>query len=271
MPKIIRIKKTGTGPCANALVQNSDLSYSVSVPSGGTLGLPDITHTDSDLSPKTLPAQTPMICTPGATPSGIAYDRPGTSGRTTSYHPEDEGDNLANGVYNYTGPVSPVSYARQDYAHATPFLKLIDNNAFGNKDRFTDDAGGQTYANDYMIDHITGLGWYMIKQGTSNWATALNNAASSSAVGFNDWRIPYLKEVLTLVNSEILNTFNYSPWNTNLLTNGQGMWTSGTDAGTTTSALLVRAQNSAGVSYNSLVVSKLSASYYNYICRTHYT
>jgi len=52
--------------CANGNVVNSDSTYSLIVPSGETETLPDITHTDSDLTPVILPAQTPMICTPQA-------------------------------------------------------------------------------------------------------------------------------------------------------------------------------------------------------------
>ena len=46
-------------------IRNSDDTYNTTVIVSETLTLPDITHTDSDLSPVTLPAQTPMVCTPG--------------------------------------------------------------------------------------------------------------------------------------------------------------------------------------------------------------
>lgn len=43
-------------------ITNSDNTFSASVIVGRTLSLPDITHTDSDGLPVTLPAQTPMVC-----------------------------------------------------------------------------------------------------------------------------------------------------------------------------------------------------------------
>lgn len=56
--------------CADATVENSDLSYSNTVASGGTLVLPDVTNTDTDGSPVVTPAQTPFVCsTPD--PSGV--------------------------------------------------------------------------------------------------------------------------------------------------------------------------------------------------------
>lgn len=48
--------------CANASVTNSDGSYSVSVSSGGTLNLPDITVTDSDGSTFTQPSVVNVVC-----------------------------------------------------------------------------------------------------------------------------------------------------------------------------------------------------------------
>lgn len=51
------------GGCDDATVNNSDLTYSETVTSGDTLVLPDITHTDSDGSNISTPAQTPFICT----------------------------------------------------------------------------------------------------------------------------------------------------------------------------------------------------------------
>ena len=46
----------------NATVENSDETYSDLVAGGGTLVLPDVSHTDSDGSPSVLPAQTAMVC-----------------------------------------------------------------------------------------------------------------------------------------------------------------------------------------------------------------
>lgn len=70
------------GPvCAAGVVVNSNGTFTLSVPSGGTATLPDVTHTDSDGTPVTLPGMVPMVCTPGSTPvattvNGVMSDVP---------------------------------------------------------------------------------------------------------------------------------------------------------------------------------------------------
>jgi hypothetical protein len=49
--------------CANGTVENSDVSYTAAVASGGTLVLPDITVTDSDGSTFTQPSVENVVCT----------------------------------------------------------------------------------------------------------------------------------------------------------------------------------------------------------------
>ena len=53
-------------PCEGGDVTNSDHSYNATVPSGGTLTLPNVTHTDSDGSPVTLPGMVAFVATPCA-------------------------------------------------------------------------------------------------------------------------------------------------------------------------------------------------------------
>ena len=48
-------------------VTNSDATYNATVNVSETLVLPDITHTDTDGTPTTLPAQTPFVCAPPVT------------------------------------------------------------------------------------------------------------------------------------------------------------------------------------------------------------
>lgn len=49
--------------CDPATARNSDSTYSLSIPSGTTSVLPDVTHTDSDGSPAVRPAMTPFVAT----------------------------------------------------------------------------------------------------------------------------------------------------------------------------------------------------------------
>jgi hypothetical protein len=55
-------------PCDPVTVASSDGEYSEVVPCGDSLILPDVTNTDSDGTPVTLPAQTPFVATPCGTP-----------------------------------------------------------------------------------------------------------------------------------------------------------------------------------------------------------
>ena len=86
------------------------------------------------------------------------------TGQTTSYRTGDDGDLEA--------------------GRLTSFLVLPCNNSFGNTDRFTDSVGGQVYGAgngslaDYVIDHATGLGWYRLMQGTSDWDNSIDDSLS---------------------------------------------------------------------------------------------
>jgi hypothetical protein len=65
--------------------------------------------------------------------------------------------------------------------------------------RFILDASG-----DCIIDKLTGLMWLKTfsdrVNGTVNWSSALHLTSVSSWCGYNDWRIPNINEILSLVN-----------------------------------------------------------------------
>ena len=193
-------------------VSNSDDTYSVTTSSD--LELTDITHTDSDLSSVVLPAQTAMVCTPASAQSGIAYQRPIGTGQYTSADTYDEGWHRQNGSYNYTPPAYPNSYALLDFsAGVDGYMTLIDNNAFGHKFRLTGKTGGYrqsdnvyvdvngtvttlalAFPDDYIIDHLTGLGYYALQQGQASYSTMLADTNSSTVASFSDWRVYNLSE-----------------------------------------------------------------------------
>ena len=245
-------------------IRNSDDTYNTTVIVSETLTLPDITHTDSDLTPVTLPAQTPMVCTPGggSTPSGIAYDRPILTGQTTSYRTGDDAWNLANGVYDYTPPVYPVSFAALDFNAISPFTTLISNNAFGNKNRFTDINGLQVYGDNYVIDHLTGLGIYrVVTNNTEIWGLMIDRAVASTQNSFTDWRMVNRNELASIQQlTPLLNTLNYSPLNI-----ANNIFSSTTYTVTTSAFRMV---NSGGELRQQ---SKANTSQYLLLVRNHYT
>jgi hypothetical protein len=202
------------------------------------------------------------VATDGSTTaSGIAYMLPISTGQYTSYVTNDDGWNYANNVYDYTMPTNPVSVAQLDTTHATPFLKLVANNSFGNKDRFTDDAGGQTYANDYVIDHLTRLGWYRVLNSftRADWSTSIISATASTAVSFSDWRIPNLEELSTISQKFVNVSFNYAPFNLTM-----NAWASTTRIASTTQAYYIQ-----GTPSLNGVLAKTTLRD-NVICRNHF-
>lgn len=191
-----------------ATVENSNESYSETVVEGSTLVLPDIDHVDTDGSTVSTPAQEVFVA---IQQSGIAYQRPPVSGLTTSYRTGDDAWHLVNGSYDYTPPTNPTHIAQLDTTHANPHFNLVNNNAFGNKNRFTDINGLQVYGDSYIIDHLTGLGIYnALTSGT--WNTNIDNIVSDTSLGYTDWRMINVKEVMSIYNSAFSSVLNYAPF-----------------------------------------------------------
>ena len=191
--------------------QNSDGSFTQVIASGGTYIAPDITVTDSDGSTFTTPANKDVTCTP-PTASGIHYKRPIYTGWRTSFANYDDAWQAAAGTYDYTPPAIPVSFAALDVVATFPFHTLKENNAFGNKFRFTDENGEyysdpfddttksdpNAFSTDYVIDHLTGLGWKRTPESDRQWATGLSLANSSTHAGYSGYRMANLQEMMTL-------------------------------------------------------------------------
>jgi len=155
----------------------------------------------------------------GTTASGILYQRPNVTQRT-AYRTGDTGWAYQNGFYNFSGdPTNPAVIQCLDYTDTTNFwFKLKFDNAFGNKNRFTNSLGVNSNANgrpigmdftgalsNYVIDHLTGYAYTSINAGASiNWNNTIDNIANSRATsyfGFNDW--------LPIITSQIYQS--YSP------------------------------------------------------------
>lgn len=152
-----------------------------------------------------------------APPSGIHYNRPIITGHDVSYDLYDEAWQLANGTYDYAPPSNPIHSAQLDSNAVSPFTTLVNQNEFGNLNRFTDENGLQVYGNNYAIDHYTGLGWDLTPSPFAFYAAHLTNAeAHSNALGMNDFRTPNQNEMQSVFNFGLLNdrdTLGYSPFN----------------------------------------------------------
>lgn len=173
---------------------------------------------DTTINSVTVVGNLMTINTPtAATPSGICYQN-SSPAFNVSFVTGDSWDNFENGNYNRTPPTYPASFAMIKYnatqadVRATPATGtsgtdavaptiLEENNAFGTKFRYTDDAGNPSDASVgsnlwahvdwnnhswtgatsyYVIDHLTGWGFtvkYEDDSGKVNLSTSGNNWA----------------------------------------------------------------------------------------------
>ena len=200
--------------CPAATVINSTATYSQQVDSGAVFQLPDVVNIDTDGTPIHTPAQTPFVC---STPTSISYRNIQGTGQWTSYRTGDEGYHAQLGTYqrSFTGVKTEL-----DYSSSAFFVTMMNNNAFGNKSRFTNDLGGSvTDGSDsstalYVVDHDTGLGWDIGIQLTGNWNASIDYANSRIVGAYNDFRLPTLNEVDSITDvSRPVNVHDYAPFN----------------------------------------------------------
>ena len=106
--------------------------------------------------------------------------------------------------------------AQLDPAAVSPWSTLLNNNAFGNKNRFTDDAGGQTYSNDLVIDHLTGLMYYRVAGTAAVHSAAVTAAEASTQGGFSDWHLCPREVMVSIADEgEGVDGLDYAPFNLN--------------------------------------------------------
>jgi hypothetical protein len=148
------------------------------------------------------------------------------TGQTTSYRTGDDGDIEA--------------------GRATSFTVLASNNPFGNTNRFTDTAGGQTYTNRIRIDWSTYdgtsvLGYYQLATPLSyTWNQAIDWALALSISTFTSgWRLPNVKEFMNIMNWGIAQNLNYAPFSFLSLSH----FSSTTSQRSTTTAFLINSNS----------------------------
>jgi hypothetical protein len=157
----------------------------------------------------------------GSSPSGIEYQRiPPT--QVTSYGTGDFGWCVQNGRYSWTDNLNPLYIQELDLtlAASVRFYRLKYDNAFGNKLRFTDINGNGGSSNrldfdktpvtgtQYIIDHLTGLGFYtqIISFSVNTWGILMNHISTRIDLGYNDW-IPITRAIVNTCTeqSSVLN------------------------------------------------------------------
>lgn len=183
--------------------------------------------------------------------------------KLTSYVDYDEGYNIANGVYLQTINMIGAVVAELDYNSASPFDTLKNNNIFGNKSRFTKEDGtavsSGTAWEGLLIDHLTRLEWYTIRQGVAaSWAGAVQGGHDAAFGGYIDWRAATLNELQSIRNNE-LNTPITLPF-----TDNTNCWAATTVSSASTYAYQL--QYWGGIAY----VDKTDANQYYFVCRNYY-
>lgn len=236
-------KLGGPGSCADAIVENSDASYTANILSGATLVLPDTdVEVNGNLEGQVVSVQTVDIqVTDGVAPvvptsvnlvgNTVTIEVPAAvsrstaklmkTGQTTSYRTGDDGDLEA--------------------GRNVDFTTLAENNPFGNTNRFTDELGGQTYTKNIVIDWSTYdgstvLGWRRTPNASNvQWNNAIDGALAVTIAPFTTgWRLPNNYELFSISNVALGSTLNYSPFNVNAVY--QNIWTSNTWAQASTNA-----------------------------------
>jgi hypothetical protein len=122
------------------------------------------------------------------------------TGQTTSYRTGDDGDIEA--------------------GRSVSFTVLAENNPFNNTNRFTDELGGQTYANNIVIDWSTYNGsvvnGYHRVYVIGTWNNVIDQCLALSVGSYTSgWRQINREELLSLYDHELGAGLNYAPFNNN--------------------------------------------------------
>ena len=250
--------------CSDATVTVNGGAFET-VASGGTLDVEVEYETSLDNPVESIVANKIIIVDPIVLPTNRIYLRPEPTGEI--YVPAsafylDGCDSWM--IHNNIDPIVQTSSGIPMVIDKSKRWKLIPDNVFGHKFRFTGSTGGyydpetllfydsdgtiSTYASafpsDYMIDNSTGLGW-QTSGAISNFTFegALANVASLSYAGFDDWYLPNLNQLMSVTdygyNAPLGSTGDFNPIFTGGISNAT-KWTSTTIKGLETRVWIVQ-------------------------------
>jgi hypothetical protein len=155
------------------------------------------------------------------------------TGQTTSYRTGDDGDIEAGRATNFTTlDTAPV------HNDGSATINTTTN-------RFTDTLGGQTYADNIVLDWSTWngstlLGWYRVGVRTFaiTWEQAIDFSIAETYGTFAGWRICNKTEAHSIINHQTSLGLNYAPFNVAV---NREFWTSTTNPTITTQAFTQQA------------------------------
>lgn len=193
---------------------------------------------------------------------GISYQRPLNSGVSVSYQDNDEYWNTVNNPYSISPPY-PINYAVLD-----TYNTLVNVNAFGDLNRFTDENGLQVYGNNYVIDHLTGLGITLTPvTALFNFNDSVIASTNFTLLGYSDFRLPSRNELTSIMMFHTAgdrDLIQYAPFN---FVSGNFISTNTTDAQLSTSNIMSNAvKNTLYLGYSKTTAYTTGSFYF----RNHY-
>jgi hypothetical protein len=134
------------------------------------------------LPPLPIPCDPPQTWDELVALIGRGYNFPIPDGQTTVYRTGDAADIEAT-IF------APIRATNTLKAHngLSSWDTLINNNIFGNLNRFTDQNGLQVYGDFYKIDHASGMGWHIVGAGSANFDDAIDAGLAFNSAGFSDF------------------------------------------------------------------------------------
>jgi len=250
---------------------NSDESFDQTITEDTELS--DIVVGDSLTSPSNINVAVDTFAKLVDVAGGIGYNYPLFSGQEQIYRTWDDKyveDNVFTAAVRLANGLKP-----RNWLAAGSFDTLINNNAFGNTLRFTDSVGAQNADGtggsivDYAIDHLTGLGYYLVFTGSGNdWNARIDGGPLLSVGGFSDFFLPSMPQIVSIsrLDSTLTNTsLTYWPFTKNG-NPAQTFWISSTT---------LRSNSASGLSLVNLngvfsSVAKSLTTAKNFYCRKHY-
>ena len=221
---------SGGGGCDDIQISNSNDSYQETITcEESPFELPDINLTQPNGDVESNPSMINLSCTlienlatqdlnDDLTPTQINQiqrQQPLKTNQSTSYRTGDDGD-LEMGI-------------------GASFSTLSNNNIWGNTNRFTDETGAQTYTNNFVLDHLTGLMWHKIPNALDTWNNAIDGCLAYAGGTFTDWFLANINQHMTIMSwgaSAI--GLNYAPFS---ISSAEFYWTSTTLPSGTTNAI----------------------------------
>jgi hypothetical protein len=203
-------------------VKNSDGTYDEVAAAGSIHVIPDITITKNDDTTISYPAAKDMdlgVLDPPITPAdwaemvalvGRGYAFPTVSQKTQRWL----GDTVwVENTYFDSAVRAANSLKAINSIDPTDWSKLLNTNAFGTLNHFTDINGLQVYGDNYIINHYNGLGCLNVYQADMDWETALSYALAANDLSFDDWFAPSNEQHESIIDYELSSVRNYAPFN----------------------------------------------------------